>query len=84
MANKPFENDIKVDVIDRDGPYVQESFDLPRLDNFVTGLGVEFFHYKAMPSPIGKNDRGDFRRSDGVDQGILGFKRLPTDSESSS
>ncbi len=66
MANNG-KADIKVDVIDRNSAYVQESFDLPRLDSFVTGLGVEFFHYKAMPSPIGKNDRGDYRRSDGVD-----------------
>lgn len=67
MANKPFDKDIKVDVIDRNSAYVQESFDLPRLDDFVAGLGVEFLHYKAQPSPIGKNDRGDYRRNDGVD-----------------
>lgn len=67
MADKPFSNDEKVDVIDRNSPYVQESFDLKRLDDFVAGLGVEFLHYKAMPSPIGKNDRGDLRRNDGVD-----------------
>lgn len=67
MANKPFDNDIKVDVIPRERQYVQESFDLSRLDDFVAGLGVEFLHYKATPSPIGKNDRGDYRRNDGVD-----------------
>jgi hypothetical protein len=49
------------------GPFVQESFDLQRLDDFVTGLGVEFFHYKCVPSPVGQKDRGDYRRSDGVD-----------------
>lgn len=65
MANdKPI---IQSDVINRNGQYIQESFDLDRLDNFVTSLGVEYLHYKAMPSPIGKNDRGDFRRNDGVD-----------------
>ena len=53
----------QVDTIDRSSPFVQESFDLDRLDNFVTGLGVEFKHFKAMPSPIGKTDRGDLRRS---------------------
>jgi hypothetical protein len=67
MSNKPFSKDDKVDTIDRNGPYVQESFDLARLDDFVAGLGVEFLHYKALPSPIGKNDRGDYRRNDGVD-----------------
>ncbi len=67
MSKKPFENDIKIDVIDRFSPYTQESFDLARLDNFVSGLGVEYFHYKSFPSPIGKNDRGDYRRNNGVD-----------------
>lgn len=69
MADKknPFENDDKVDVIDRAIDYVQESFDLDRMDDFVSGLGVDFLHYKSMPSPIGKKDRGDYRRSDGVD-----------------
>lgn len=57
----------QVDTIDRNTDFVQESFDLDRLDNFVTGLGVEFYHYKGMPSPIGQNDRGDYRRNDGVD-----------------
>lgn len=66
MSNrKPF--GIQADVIDRNGPYIQDSFDLDRLDNFVTGLGVEFFHYKSLPSPIGQNDRGDYHRNDGVD-----------------
>lgn len=66
MSNRrPFGN--QVDVIPRQGEYIQESFDLDRLDNFVTGLGVEYLHYKAMPSPIGKADRGDYRRNDGVD-----------------
>lgn len=57
----------QIDTIDRNLEYVQESFDLDRLDVFVTGLGVEYTHYKGMPSPIGQNDRGDYRRNDGVD-----------------
>lgn len=66
MSNrKP--NGIQIDAIDRNLEFVQESFDLDRLDNFVTGLGVEYFHYKGQPSPIGQNDRGDYRRNDGVD-----------------
>jgi hypothetical protein len=66
MSNrKP--NGIQIDTIDRNLEFVQESFDLDRLDNFVTGLGVEYFHFKGQPSPIGQNDRGDYRRNDGVD-----------------
>jgi hypothetical protein len=57
----------QTDTIPRDSMMVQESFDLRRLDIFSTSLGVEFIHYKSMPSPIGKKDRGDYRRSDGVD-----------------
>jgi hypothetical protein len=59
--------DDQIDVIDPFSPDVQESFDLDRLDDFVIGLGVEFMHYKSIPSPIGQKDRGDYRRSDGVD-----------------
>jgi len=48
-------------------PINEQSFDLNRLDIFVTSLGVDFMHYKAMPSTIGQSDIGDYRRSDGVD-----------------
>ena len=48
-------------------PLIQESFDLNRLDVFVTSLGVDITHYRAIPSPIGLNDRGSWRRNDGVD-----------------
>jgi len=48
-------------------PYVQESFDLNRSDAFVKSLGTEFVHWKATPSPIGLNDRGDYRRNNEVD-----------------
>ena len=58
---------IQVDTINRNSPFVQQSFDLKRQDAFVTSLGADFKHYKAMPSPIGKKDRGDYRRNDGVD-----------------
>lgn len=44
-------------------PYIQESFDLNRMDAFVKSLGATFFHWKATPSPIGLNDRGDYRRN---------------------
>jgi len=46
-------------------PLQQQSFNLLQLDNFVTSLGVDYTHYKAQPSPIGKKDIGDYRRNDG-------------------
>ena len=48
-------------------PLIQESFDLNRLDVFVNSLGIDIMHYRAIPSPIGQNDRGSWRRNDGVD-----------------
>lgn len=66
MAKKPPEG-TQIDTINRNSPFVQMSFDLKRLDGFVQSLGVDFKHFKAMPSPLGKKDRGDHRRSDGVD-----------------
>jgi hypothetical protein len=48
-------------------PYIQESFDLNRLDVFAKSLGSEFYHWKASPSPIGLNDKGDYRRNNQVD-----------------
>lgn len=42
----------------------QESFDLNKVDQFAKSLGTTFFHWKATPSPIGLNDRGDYRRND--------------------
>jgi hypothetical protein len=47
-------------------PLVQTSFSLVADDAFVTGQGIDYDHYKAMPSPIGLKDRGDYRR-DGLD-----------------
>lgn len=58
---------VQVDTINRYSPFVQQSFDLAKQDSFATSFAVEFNHYKAMPSPIGKSDRGDYRRNDGVD-----------------
>lgn len=55
----------QLDAIKPSAPPFQVSFDLDKQDAFVTSLGVDFVHYKAMPSPIGMNDRGDYRRSDG-------------------
>jgi len=65
MSKKP--TGIQTDAINRYSPFVQLSMDLKKHDQFVTGSAVEYIHYKAMPSPIGLKDRGDYRRSDGVD-----------------
>ena len=50
-----------------EGDLFQASFDLVKQDAFVTSLGVLFSHWKAVPSPIGLKDRGDYRRSDSID-----------------
>jgi hypothetical protein len=47
-------------------PLTQQSFNLIFDDAFVTGQGIDYSHWKAMPSPIGLKDRGDYRR-DGLD-----------------
>lgn len=57
----------QVDTINRYSPFIQQSLDLKKQDQFVTGAAVEYIHYKAIPSPLGQKDRGDYRRSDGVD-----------------
>lgn len=57
----------QADTINRYSPFVQLSLDLVKQDSFATSFAVEFLHFKAMPSPIGKNDRGDYRRNEGVD-----------------
>lgn len=67
MSDKKPPVGTQIDTIPRSSFLVEESFDLKRLDVFSTSLGVEYLHYKSMPSPIGKSDRGDYRRSDGVD-----------------
>jgi hypothetical protein len=54
----------QIPAINPSAPYVQESFDLARMDAFVKSLGANFYHWKATPSPIGLNDRGDYRRND--------------------
>lgn len=58
---------LQISTITPAAPLIQESFDLNRLDVFVTSLGIDIMHYRAIPSPIGKNDRGSWRRNDGVD-----------------
>lgn len=57
----------QLDTLIREGDLFQGSFDLRKQDQFVTSLGVQFVHYKALPSPLGLKDKGDYRRPDGVD-----------------
>lgn len=57
----------QLNTIPRAGDLFQNSFDLRKQDQFVTSLGIQFVHYKAVPSPIGLKDKGDYRRPDGVD-----------------
>ena len=63
MADKKPEG-LQAETIPFGTPFIQESFDLDRLEAFSTGLGTTFYHWKATPSPIGLNDRGDYRRND--------------------
>lgn len=55
---------LQIETIPFYAPHIQESFDLNRLDAFSQSLGTTFYHWKATPSPIGLNDRGDYRRND--------------------
>jgi len=48
-------------------PLPQMSFNLNSQDDFIQGLGIKFVHYRAMPSPIGVKDRGEYRKSDSLD-----------------
>lgn len=45
----------------------QISFNLNKQDDFIKSHGVSFEHYRAIPSPIGLKDRGEYRRSDSLD-----------------
>lgn len=52
----------------------QTSFNLSAQDSFIISHGIQFSHYKALPSPIGLKDRGDYRRSGELDvQSSNGF-----------
>ena len=57
----------QLNTLPKEGDLFQASFDLIKQDQFVTSLGVQFSHYKALPSPIGLKDKGEYRRSDAID-----------------
>jgi hypothetical protein len=54
----------QLDTITRQIAVPQISFNLPAQDAFVTSHGVQFQHWKAIPSPLGKKERGDYRKTD--------------------
>jgi hypothetical protein len=61
-------------VIPAGGDLEQITMDPESFDQLVVGRSVDFIHYRAMPSPINKNDRGDLRRAEGMDgKGSRGF-----------
>jgi len=45
----------------------QVSINLDAQEDFVNSHGVDFIHYKALPSPIGLKDRGEYRKVDAAD-----------------
>ncbi len=63
MADKKPEG-IQIETIPFGDAFREESFDLEKVDQFARSLGTTFYHWKATPSPIGLNDRGDYRRND--------------------
>ncbi len=69
MSKKPIGT--QVSTINPYSPFIQQSFDLKKIDQQAVSAGVEFTHWKAMPSPIGLKDRGDWRRNDGGNLDIL-------------
>jgi hypothetical protein len=66
MSNQPLQG-LQLNTILPFAPFGQTSFDLNKADAFAVSLGIDFTHFKAMPSPIGLKDRGEYRREDGVD-----------------
>jgi hypothetical protein len=57
----------QIDTLPKIQDLPEMSFDLDKTDQFARSLGVKFTHYRAMPSPIGLKDRGEYRRSDSLD-----------------
>jgi len=57
----------QIDTLPKSQALPEMSFDLSKMDQFAKSLGVRFVHYRAIPSPIGLKDRGEFRRSDSLD-----------------
>lgn len=73
MSKNKFEG-VQAQTIPEGTDVPQVSFDLDANDDFIVSHGVQFIHQKAIPSPIGLKDRGDYRRSGELDvQSSNGF-----------
>lgn len=67
MAKKPTKGQ-QIDALPKSPLDLEQiSFNLNKQDDFIKSHGVCFVHYRAMPSPIGLKDRGEYRRSDSLD-----------------
>lgn len=67
MAKKPAKGN-QLDTLPKSPMDLEQiSFNLEKQDQFIQSHGVSFIHYRAMPSPIGLKDRGEYRRSDSLD-----------------
>lgn len=68
MAKKKEAGKLQLDTLPKNPMELEQiSFNLDKQDDFVNSHGICFIHYRAMPSPIGLKDRGDYRRSDSLD-----------------
>lgn len=67
MAKKPAKGN-QIDTLPKTPIELEQmSFNLDKQDQFIKSHGVSFVHYRAIPSPIGLKDRGEYRRSDSLD-----------------
>ena len=67
MSEKPIKGP-QIDALPRGLPDIEQiSLNLEKLDDFVTSHAVAFVHYRAIPSPIGLKDVGEYRRSETLD-----------------
>lgn len=67
MSSKPSKGP-QIDVLPKAPMELEQmSFNLEKQDDFIKSHGSCFVHYRAMPSPIGLKDRGEYRRSDSLD-----------------
>lgn len=62
MSNLKGEQKITLPVNPKD--LFQTSFNLEKMDQFVSSLAVSWEHFKGMPSPIGLKDKGSYRRDE--------------------
>lgn len=68
MAKKKEAGKIQLSTLPKDPTELEQiSFNLDKQDKFVNSHGICFIHYRAIPSPIGLKDRGEYRRSETLD-----------------